>query len=142
MSNYLEREINLLISKINEMNIGLGWKNNPTRLFDGTYVEGEKFDYTILTRYKMACFDAKETIKTVWNIANKDIKQAKNLELCSKSGVWCFFLIYFSTTKSLLYIDIKDFTKILVGEGRKHIKPEDCKPFDYKLFIQPRRRKK
>lgn len=143
MNNYLESQVDKLIDFIIKSEIGFGWKNHPNRLFNGSFVQGEPFDYCILTKFKHVCFDAKETEKTVWNIAKKDIIQAKNLLAASKSGIECFFLIYFITSKQLVKINIADFLEILLGENRKHIKPTDCIPFDFKELIEekPKTRK-
>lgn len=133
MNNYLESQINKLVSQINDKKLGFGWKNHPNRTHDATYLQGEPFDYCILTKKVKICFDAKETDKAVWNIAKKDIVQAKNLYLASLSGVECFFLIYFITQKKLVRIKIDKFLEILAE--RKHIKITDCQSWDYRRLL-------
>jgi penicillin-binding protein-related factor A (putative recombinase) len=130
MKNFLEYEINKLISYVNDNNLGFGWKNHPNRLYNGTYVDGEPFDYVIFTRKHKYAFDAKQTEQSVWNICKKDKVQAYNLLKLSKSGINCFFLIYFISPKKLVRISITDFFKIL--EQRSHIKITDCKIWNYK----------
>jgi penicillin-binding protein-related factor A (putative recombinase) len=140
MNNYLESQINKLLNFINENEIGFGWKNHPNRLYNGSFVQGEPFDYSIMTKYSKMCFDAKETDKTVWNITKKDLIQAKNLYSVGLSGIESFFLIYFINSNELMKISIKKFYNIL--EERKHIKQNDCIPFDFKELIEPKETKK
>ena len=124
MKNDLEFLINLLIEKINQNNLGLGWKNEVTKTHTGKYLEGEKFDYIIITKKKILCFDAKEIKIGNWGIAKKDIKQAYNLLSCSiNKNVDSFFLIYFHSEKNYGKLDIHEFFKIL--NKRKHVKPCD-----------------
>lgn len=133
MNNYLESQIDKLVSQINDKKLGFAWKNHPNRTHGGSYLEGEPFDYCILTKKYKVCFDAKETDKSTWAICKKDIVQAKNLYLASLSGIECFFLIYFITQKKLVRIKIDKFLEILAE--RKHIKMNDCVTWDYRRLL-------
>jgi len=140
MNNYLEYQVNKLINFIIENEIGFGWKNHPERLYNGSFVKGEPFDFCVLTKHKYVCFDTKETDKHVWNITKKDKIQAKNLYSVMLLGIESFFLIYFITHKKLLKINIKDFYAVLETD-RNHIKQEDCTSFDFKELIEPKETK-
>jgi penicillin-binding protein-related factor A (putative recombinase) len=133
MKNYLENQIDKLITWIIENNLGFGWKNHPLRNHQGVYIDGEPFDYTIMTKKGFFCFDTKETKKNTWSILDKDIKQACNLHKCSKFGAASFFLIYFITSKKLLKIDIDKFLAII--SERKHIKMSECIEFTKDLIV-------
>jgi penicillin-binding protein-related factor A (putative recombinase) len=124
MNNDFENKIDLFINKINRTGNGLGWKNHCNRTFDGKYIEGEKFDYIIITGKRIVCFDAKQTISDKWEIKEKDIKQARNLlKAMSNPHVVSFFLIYFFKEKNYVRLNINDFFRIL--EKRKYIKYQD-----------------
>ena len=132
--NYLENQINKLITYINENDLGFGWENFCKRNFNGEYIQPEPFDFCIFTKKGQMVFDAKETDKEKWVILPKDKKQALNLFKCSKVGIEAFFLIYFITTSELMKIDINHFFDIMTT--RKYIMQSDCVKFDYKELIK------
>ncbi len=132
--NYLEIQIDKLITHINTNDLGFGWKNYPERTFRGEFKNGEPFDFCIFTRKGQMVFDAKETDKAKWVILPKDKKQALNLFKCSKVGIDAFFLIYFITTSELMKLDIKKFFDIMAT--RKYIMQSDCVEFKYKELIK------
>lgn len=132
--NVLENNIDKLIKYINENNLGFGWKNHPNRTHEGTYKQGECFDYVIINSNGVFCFDAKETIKDRWVIKAKDIKQGANLEKVSTYGHDCFFLIYFKQFKEIKKVPITIFNEIL--KTRKYIKSTDCINFNEEVFLK------
>ena len=136
MKNDFENQIDRMIKKINKAYNLVGWKNHPARNHLGKYLQGEKFDYTIITEKGVFCFDAKQTIQDNWSFKAKDIKQANNLYSAAigKEFVTSFFLIYFFKISDYRYLDIFDFFKIL-DTGRKHIKIEDCKQIKLEKVI-------
>lgn len=120
----LERQIDGLIKNINALGYH-GHKNNPKRLVNGAYIEGEPYDYEIFLSYGggrayYACFDAKECDDIVWHMKDKDIKQAENLKHCKNANVDSFFLIYFIPLKVLLKIDVDDVIAVLKN-GHKSV---------------------
>lgn len=134
MKNDFENRINRLIQVINNSGRGFGWQNQPKRSHTGTYLEGEPFDFIILSPEYNCVFDAKMTQDDKYKIMKKDIKQANNLFLCYWTGMDSFFLIYFFSKKEYRKIHILDFLNIL--ENRKFIKFEDCKEFRLeRMFI-------
>jgi penicillin-binding protein-related factor A (putative recombinase) len=123
-NNFLESQINKVIEYINENRLGFGWKNNPNRNYQGVFLEGEPFDYCIITKEKTYCFDCKQTESPSWHILKKDVIQALNLNKIDACGRNAFFLIYFILDDKLMKIDVKKVLKIL--SDRKYIKPDDC----------------
>jgi len=98
---------------------GHAHKNYAKRLEDGTYVEGEPFDYEAFIPGYHCVFDAKECATSVWYMKPKDIKQAENLKHCKNSGLEAYFLIYFEN-KEVKQIDIDDVIEVL-KTGKKGI---------------------
>lgn len=101
---------------------GHAHKNHAERLQDGTYIKGEPFDYEIFLPNYKAVFDAKEVKGDVWNLKDKDVKQAENLKHCKNVGLNAYFLILFNQ-KELLEIDVDDVIKEL-QKGKKSIHKE------------------
>ena len=137
--NHFENQLDKLIRVVNQ-GYGFGWKNNPDRNYQGTYINGEVFDYVILSRKCNMFFDAKETIYDKWQVRKKDEKQAVNLLKVAETGNEAFFLIHFKNERKSMKIDIQDFWKI--RQQRKHIKITDCKMWDYKKLFESRGIKK
>lgn len=135
--NYLENQLNQLIKHVNSSNLGFGWKNNADRNHQGTYLGGEVFDYIIINKNGVYCFDAKETVLSKWNIRDKDIKQGANLFKTGNSNrqCFCFFVIYYKKLNKLRKLNIQTFSNILAE--RMYVRPEDCdEEFNYrKMFL-------
>lgn len=112
----LERQIDTLCSYINALGFH-AHKNHPLRTADGTYLEGEPYDYEIFLSVNgapyHACFDAKECADLTWRMKPKDVKQAETLKHCKNAGADAFFLIYFVPMKTLLKIDVDDVISVL-----------------------------
>jgi hypothetical protein len=127
VNNFLEDQINKVIKYINENNLGFGWKNHPNRNYQGVHIDGEVFDYNIITKNKSYFFDCKQTELLTWHILKKDIKQLLNLNKIDDCGHDAFILIYFIQDNKLMKIQPKRVLNIL--SNRKFIKPEDCDIF-------------
>lgn len=128
LKNDFENRINRLILAINNSGRGYGWQNQPKRSHEtGTYLEGEPFDFIILSSGYNCVFDAKMTQQDNYKIMKKDIKQANNLFKCYMTGMDAFFLIYFFKKNTYRKIHILDFLNIL--GTKKNIKFEDCEKF-------------
>jgi hypothetical protein len=127
-NNFLESQINKVIKYINENNLGFGWKNNPNRNYQGTFLDGEPFDYNIITPTKSYFFDCKQTELLHWQVLKKDVKQLLNLNKIADCGHDAFILIYFIFDNKLMKIDTKNVLRIL--SSRKYIKPDDCCKFN------------
>lgn len=115
MKNNFEYQIDKLIEYLNNSYKAYGWKNHPKRLHNGKYIEGEKFDYIIISKSYKCAFDAKETTQDKWIMDKKDIIQAENLRALSLQGIDCFFLIYFYKKNKYYKLPIKNmFDRILI----------------------------
>lgn len=90
-----EKEIEKVIEYIEKIG-GHGHKNYAKRLQDGTYIQGEVFDYEIFLKNYKCVFDAKECATDTWHIVSKDIKQCNELKKCKNAGLNAYFLICFN----------------------------------------------
>lgn len=89
-----EKQINKVCDYINSIG-GFASKLSPERLYDGTYIKGEAFDYIVLMKEYKACFDAKYVSGRVWRMQPKDIRQCDAMKKCKNSGLKAYFLICF-----------------------------------------------
>ena len=127
MKNNFEYQIDKLIEYLNNSYKAYGWKNHPNRLHNGKYIQGEPFDYCIISKNYKCCFDAKETKKDKWIMAEKDIIQAENLKLLQHQEIDCFFLIYFYKRLKYYKLPIKNmYDRILI---KKTWHPEEMETF-------------
>lgn len=94
-------------------------KNNALRLHSGKYIKGEPFDFEIFTKDIKAVFDTKSLNSEIWNIREKDFKQADNLLECKRAGLDAYFLVNFNG--EIRQIDIVKFIEV-ISENRKNIK--------------------
>ena len=129
---YLEKEIDKLINTVIARGYW-GQKNHPNRLFDGTYLEGEPFDYYIMTDRVKWAFDTKECAGTSFPIKKKEITQTNNLLLVQRCGFEAFFLVLFG--QSLVRFDVNQVVDAL-EHGRHSLKPAEGKEFDYKEVLR------
>jgi penicillin-binding protein-related factor A (putative recombinase) len=130
MKNGFEQQINRLIDTINDLDKNaLAFKNHAYRTHMGTYIDGEMFDYIIMTPGYKCLFDAKETHTRVWHIYSKDFKQANYLKKGKKLAFDAYFLIYFYSLKEYRKLDIIQFYKITTT-GRRSVRFEETEPFD------------
>lgn len=127
----LERQIDSLCAYINALGFH-AHKNHPLRTVDGTYIEGEPYDYEIFLtcggKPYHACFDAKECADLTWHMKPKDIKQAEHLKHCKNAGIDAFFLVYFVPIGTLLKIDVDEIIRVL-QTGHKAIPSTVGKPW-------------
>jgi len=130
MKNDFEYLINKLITKINKSGNNIGWKNNPARNHNGTYLKngGEKFDYTVITEKGTFCFDAKITNDVYWHILAKDRTQGINLLSADLANELShgFFIIYFMKINDYRTINAVKFWEIINKKDRMYIKVEEC----------------
>lgn len=128
----LETQFNNLIKYVNASG-GHAHKNNASRLIDGTFVQGEPFDYEVFIDGKMMMFDAKECKADKWQFFDKDVKQAENLKNCKANGFDAFFAVYFYNTKKLIKFDVDIFIKAL-ADGRKSLTPSEGSEWSFEEF--------
>ncbi len=122
-----EKQIEKVIDYIDKLGYH-GHKNYAERLFDGTYLRGEPFDYEIFYKDYHAVFDAKEVQGDTWHIVKKDIVQANNLKKCKNAGLKAYFLICFDK-KDVRQLDV-DIVIENLKENRKSIKKDGLPNWD------------
>ena len=106
-----EKQIEKVMDHINSTG-GHAHKNYAKRLEDGTYIQGEPFDYEAFIKNYHCVFDAKECKENIWYMKEKDIKQAENLKHCKNAGLDAYFLILFES-KEIRQIDIDVVIEVL-----------------------------
>lgn len=111
-----EKQIEKVIKYIEKLGFH-GHKNYPKRLEDGTYIDGESFDYEIFLPNRHDCFDAKQCKTDTWKITKKDIKQTNELKKCKNAGCNAYFLICFEN-KDVRQLDVD----IVIGYLKQNIK--------------------
>ena len=99
-----EKQIEKVIDHIEKLGFH-GHKNYAKRLEDGTYIEGESFDYEIFLPNRHDCFDAKQCDTDTWHIVKKDVRQVNELKKCKNAGCNAYFLICFEN-KDVRMIDV------------------------------------
>ncbi|NCC41476.1 MAG: hypothetical protein EOM21_19035 [Gammaproteobacteria bacterium] len=96
----LEQNLNKLFTRLNFF-----WmKLHPHRLFDGTYISGEPFDYIIIREGKTICFDAKECNSNALYASKIPVHQFNDLLKAEKNGAFVFFLIHFKKQNKICFI--------------------------------------
>lgn len=124
--NKFEEQINKVLEYVNKIG-GHAHKNHPQRLQDGTYIQGEPFDFEIFLKEYKACFDAKEVKGNTWNLKKKDILQAENLKHCQNTGLKAYFLIYNENKVKMLDVDL---VIEVLKQGKKSIKLDNLPTWD------------
>ena len=103
--HFLESELDRVIEYLNSIGVH-GHKNHARRTVDGTYLEGEPFDYEVLVDGVLHCFDAKESKTDKWALSNAKPLQVKHLQNCKKHGAEAYFLVYFASRRKLKRFDV------------------------------------
>lgn len=104
--HYLESELNKIVKYLNGAGIH-AHKNHAHRTQDGVYLEGEPFDYEVISKGKTFCFDAKECHSDKWNLkTNAKLSQVKNLLDAADNGAEAFFLVWFAEQNKIVKFDI------------------------------------
>lgn len=102
-----------------------GQKNNASRTHDGLYRKGESFDYLIIHKDGVICFDAKECHGSRWNLkTNAKDSQIENLALAKRNGADAFFLVWFKQSNVVVKFNV-DVVWQAKQEGIKSLTAED-----------------
>ena len=107
---------------------GHAHKNHAERLQDGTYINGEPFDYEVFLPNYKAVFDAKECKTRKWHMVDKDIKQCNEMKKCKNSGFKAYFLICFEGS-DVRMIDVDTAIETL-NKGKRTIFAEGQPTWD------------
>jgi len=105
-------------------------KNHARRTENGVYLEGEPFDYEVISHGRIHCFDAKECAGKSWSLQNAKINQVNNLAMCRKNGAEAYFLVWFKAVNSIIRFDVEVVKSALI-DGRKSLKPEEGTKWDW-----------
>jgi penicillin-binding protein-related factor A (putative recombinase) len=107
-----------------------GHKNHARRTAEGAYLEGEPFDYEVLSDGVLHCFDAKECAGDKWSLKNAKLSQVDNLLKCAAHGAEAFFLVYFKTVRKLVRFNVQ-FVKEAMCSGKKSLGPDEGVSWDW-----------
>lgn len=118
-----ENELNRVSKFLNATGVHMH-KNYAHRTENGTYLEGEPFDYEVFTHGTVHCFDAKECAASSWNLKNAKINQVNSLCMCQNNGAQAYFLVWFKKINKVIRFNA-DIVKSALINGKKSLKPEE-----------------
>ena len=124
-----ENELNRVSKYLNSIGIHMH-KNHARRTESGIYLEGEPFDYEVISNGVIHCFDAKECASKTWNLNNAKLSQLNNMLVCKKNGAQAYFLVYFREEKKIIRFDV-DVIKSALIAGKKSMKSEEGQEWDW-----------
>lgn len=133
--HYLELEMNRVLNYLNSIGIH-GHKNHANRAQDGTRIEGEPFDFEVISHGKTYCYDTKECNADAWNLkTNAKLAQVKNLYDAAENGAEAFFLVWFAKVNKIIRFDIYTVKEAL-EKGVSSLKPEDGEEFEWRILMR------
>ena len=118
-----ENELNRVSKYLNSKGIHMH-KNHAHRTESGLYLEGEPFDYEVISNGHFFCFDAKECASKRWNLSNAKLHQLNNLLICAKNGAQAYFLVWFRESNKVVRFDAEVVRQAL-ADGKKSLTPEE-----------------
>ena len=104
-------------------------KNHARRALDGTFIEGEPFDYEIIRDGKIHCFDAKECEGKRWSLKNAKLRQVHELLVCAKNGAEAYFLVLFKPDRVVRFD--AELVRAAIEAGKKSLGPEEGVTWDW-----------
>lgn len=122
----LELQIDRWIKVLMDRGI-YGQKNHAKRLQDGTYTQGENFDYILISNGKTYCFDAKESRVERWSLSNAKIHQVKYLKIAQDNGADAFFLVYYFPSNLLIKFPVTTIIDALSNKKKSLTAAEGIK---------------
>ncbi len=124
-----ENELNRVSKYLNANGIHMH-KNHARRTEQGIYLEGEPFDYEVLNKGKLHCFDAKECSGDRWNLKNAKLSQLNNLLVCRKNGAQAYFLVWFRKLNKIIRFDAETVRQALIA-GQSSLTPKEGTKWDW-----------
>lgn len=118
-----EAELNRVSKYLNANGIHMH-KNHARRTEQGIYLEGEPFDYEVISRGTIHCFDAKECSGDRWNLSNAKLSQLNNLLVCRKNGAQAYFLVWYRKINAVIRFDA-ELVRQKLADGVKSLKAEE-----------------
>lgn len=131
--SHLENEMDRVLKFLDMRGIH-GHKNHPKRTNDGTYIEGEPFDYEVFSPSGMWCFDTKECEADAWPLSKAKLSQVNNLLKCAQAGAQAFFLVWFVRQRRLIRFDAEMVAGRLGSKGA--LSPNEGIDFDWQVFLK------
>ena len=132
-----ETELGRVMSWLNEAGFH-AHKNHPRRSVDGTFLEGEPFDYEVFSHGRLFCFDAKECHEPRWNLSTAKLSQIKHLMNCKKHGAEAFFLVLFAP-RDVRKFDV-EAVRLALAQGRKSLTAEEGGRWDWEELTRSRQK--
>lgn len=114
-----EAELNRVSKYLNTNGIHMH-KNHARRTEQGVYLEGEPFDYEVISGGVIHCFDAKECSGNRWNLSNAKPSQLNNLLVCHKNGAQAYFLVWYRKEDKVVRFDA-ELVRQKIVDGQKSL---------------------
>ena len=118
-----EAELNRVSKYLNANGIHMH-KNHARRTEQGVYLEGEPFDYEVISGGVIHCFDAKECAGKRWNLSNAKLSQLNNLLVCQKNGAQAYFLVWYRNENAVIRFDA-ELVRQKLADGQKSLTSEE-----------------
>ena len=128
-----ENELNRVAKHLNSVGIHMH-KKHAHRTENGIYLEGEPFDYEVISHGSIHCFDAKECAAKTWSLNNAKLSQLNNLLVCHKNGAQAYFLVWFRMVNTIVRFDAT-LIKQALTDCRKSLKVEEGQPWDWTKLL-------
>ena len=124
-----EAELNRVSKYLNANGIHMH-KNHARRTEQGIYLEGEPFDYEVISGGIIHCFDAKECAGRRWNLSNAKMSQLNNLLVCRKNGAQAYFLVWYRNENAIIRFDA-GLVRQKLADGQKSLTLEEGKKWEW-----------
>ena len=124
-----EAELNRVSKYLNANGIHMH-KNHARRTEQGIYLEGEPFDYEVISGGIIHCFDAKECAGRRWNLSNAKMSQLNNLLVCRKNGAQAYFLVWYRNENAIIRFDA-ELVRQKLADGQKSLTLEEGKKWEW-----------
>ena len=124
-----EAELNRVSKYLNANGIHMH-KNHAHRTEQGIYLEGEPFDYEVISGGVIHCFDAKECAGKRWNLSNAKLNQLNNLLVCRKNGAQAYFLVWYRNENAVIRFDA-ELVRQKLADGQKSLTKEEGKEWQW-----------
>ncbi|MBQ3456483.1 MAG: Holliday junction resolvase RecU [Synergistaceae bacterium] len=124
-----EAELNRVSKYLNANGIHMH-KNHAHRTEQGIYLEGEPFDYEVISGGVIHCFDAKECAGKRWNLSNAKLNQLNNLLVCRKNGAQAYFLVWYRNENAVIRFDA-ELVRQKLADGQKSLIKEEGKQWQW-----------
>ena len=131
-----EAELARLSKYLNSRGIHMH-KNHARRTEQGVYLEGEPFDYEVLSSGVLHCFDAKECTTPRWNLKNAKLSQLNNLLVCQKNGAQAYFLVWYRNINAIIRYDA-ELIKQKLTNCAKSVTPQEGVKWEWTELVTSR----